>query len=124
MARLSPERQIQRILKAIQGWEKDAPGSTFSRRTLAQFKEAMQPSLDAHETVLGLRSQLRIAIEEREGLVGKAMQVLYTTGFAVQGDPAYGRDSTLNEAFGNTRESVRRARIRRAARRRRAKGKA
>ena len=124
MARLSPEQQIQRILKAIQGWEKEAPRSTFSRRTLGQFKEAMQPSLDAHETVLGLRSQLRIAIEEREGLVGKAMQILYMTGFAVRGDPAYGHDSALNEAFGNTRESVRRARIRRAARRGRVKGKA
>jgi hypothetical protein len=52
MARLSPEQQIKRILQAIQGWEKEAPGVTFSRRTLAQFKEAMQPSLDAHDTVL------------------------------------------------------------------------
>jgi hypothetical protein len=124
MARLSPEQQIKRILRAIQGWEKEAPGSTFSRRTLAQFKEAMRPSLDAHETVLGLRSQLGIAIEERNGLVGKAMQVLYMTGFAVKGDPAYGRDSVLNEAFGNTRESVRRARIRKAMRRTRPKRKA
>jgi len=49
-------------------------------RTLAQFKEAMQPSLDAHATVLGLRNQLCIAIQEREGLVGKAIQILYVTG--------------------------------------------
>jgi hypothetical protein len=124
MARLSPEQQIKRILRAIQGWEKEAPGSTFSRRTLAQFKAAMQPSLDAHERVVGLRGQLRVAIEERNGLVGKAVQTVSMTGSAVQGDPAYGRDSTLNEAFGNTRESVRRARIRRAMRRRRAKRKA
>jgi hypothetical protein len=121
MARLSPEQQIQRILQAIHGWETDASGRTFSRRTLAQFKQAMQPSLDAHNTVVELRRQLRIAIEERNGLIGKAMQILYMTGFAVRGDPAYGRDSALHEAFGYTRETVRRAKIRRAARRKRVK---
>jgi hypothetical protein len=124
MARLSPEQQIRRTLQAIHGWERDAPGSTFSRRTLAQFKEAMQPCLDAHETVIGLRKQLHIAVEARNGLTGKAMQILYTTGFAVKGDPAYGRDSALNEAFGHTRETVRRARIRRAVRRKRVKREA
>jgi len=124
MARLSPEQQIQRIQQAIEGWEKEAPGSTFSRRTLAQFKEAMQPILDAHQKVLDLRAQLRFAIAERNGLAGKGLQVVYMTRFAVQGDPAFGRDSALNEAFGHTRETVRRARIRRAVRRRRAKRKA
>lgn len=119
MARLSPEQKIQRILTAIRGWEKHGPDSTFSRRTLAQFKEAMQPSLDAHDKVVGLRKQLKIAIVSRDNLVAKALQTLYTTGFAVRGDPEYGRNSALNEAFGYTRENVRRAKIRRAARRKR-----
>lgn len=121
MARLSPEQQIERILKAIRGWETHAPRSTFSRRTLAQFKETMQPSLDAHRNVVDLRKQLHIAIVERNGLVDKAMQIFYITGFAVKGDPEHGRDSVLNEAFGYTREIVRRAKIQRAARRKRAK---
>ena len=86
MARLSPEQQIERILKAIRGWETHAPRSTFSRRTLAQFKETMQPSLDAHRNVVDLRKQLHIAIVERNGLVDKAMQIFYITGFAVKGD--------------------------------------
>ena len=121
MARLSPEQQVQRILEAIRGWEKHAPDSTFSRRTLAQFKEAMQPCLDAHAKVLDLRKDTHFAVVQRNGLTAKAMQILYTTGFAVQGDPNHGRDSDLHEAFGNTRERVRRARIRRAARRKRMK---
>jgi hypothetical protein len=119
MARLSSEQQIQRILQAIRGWEKEAPDSTFSRRTLAQFKEAMQPSLAAQDKVIDLRKQLHIAVIERNSLAGKAMQILYTTGFAVRGDPAHGPDSALNEAFGYTRETVRRAKIGRAARRKR-----
>jgi hypothetical protein len=121
MARLSPEQQIQRLTEAIRGWEKHAPRSTFSRRTLAQFRDAMQPSLDAHDKVVNLRKQLRIAVVERNGMVGKAMQILYVTGFAVRGDPEHGPNSDLNEALGYTREVVRRAKIRRAARRKRAK---
>jgi hypothetical protein len=123
MARLSPEQQIQRILRTIRGWEKHAPDSTFSRRTLTQFKEAMQPSLDAHNKVVDLRKELHIAVVSRNTLVAKAMQALYMTGFAVQGDPEHGRDSALNEALGYTREAARRAKIRRAARRKRAKSR-
>ncbi len=122
MARLSPEQQIQRITAAIRGFEKHAPHSTFSRRTLAQFRDAMQPSLDAHDKVVNLRKQLRIAVVERNGMVGKALQILYVTGFSVRGDPEHGPNSDLNEALGYTREVVRRAKIRRAARRKRAKG--
>jgi hypothetical protein len=119
MARLSPEQQIQRILAAIRGWEKHAPGSTLSRRTVAQFKDAMQPTLAAHDKVVGLRKRLHFAIVERNGLAGRAMQILYMTGFAIRGDPEHGPDSDLNEAFGYTRERVRRAKIRRTARRKR-----
>jgi len=121
MARLSPEQQFQRILDAIRGWEKHAPQSTFSRRTLAQFKEAMQPAVDAHKNVLDLRMQLRIAVMRRNRIVADAMAALQMTGLAVRGDRQHGRDSLLSEAFGHTREVVRRARIRRGMRRRRAK---
>ena len=120
MARLSPEQQIRRIIGAIRAWEKHAPDSTFSRRTLAEFKEAMRPSLDAHARVVDLRKQVRIAVIERNQMVGKAMQVVYMTGHAVRGDPNHGRDSVLNEALGYTREVVRRTKIRRGARRKRA----
>jgi hypothetical protein len=121
MARLSPEQQIQRIRAAIRGWEEHSPNSTFSRRTLTQFKEAMQPSLAAHDKVLELRKQLHIAVLERNGMTGRAMQILYMTGWAIRGDPAHGPNSDLTEAFGYTREIVRRTKIRRAARRKRRK---
>ena len=81
----------------------------------------MQPSPDAHDKVVGLRKDLHLAIVSRNSLVAKALRTLYITGFAVQGDPEHGRDSALNEALGYTRETVRRAKIRRAARRKRAK---
>jgi hypothetical protein len=121
MARLSPEQLIQRILAAIRGWETHAPNSTFSRRTLEQFKAAMRPCLEAHQRVVSLRQDHHIAVMVRNGLLPKAMQMFYTTAFAVQGDPAHGRDGALNKSFGYTPERERRAKIRRAARRKRAK---
>jgi hypothetical protein len=121
MARLSPEQQIRRIIAAIRAWEKHAPDSIFSRRTLATFKEAMRPALDAHASVEDLRKQVRIAILERNNTVGKAMQAIYMTGHAVRGDPDHGRDSALNEALGYTGEVTRRTKIRLGARRKRAK---
>ena len=119
MARLSPEQRIERILNTIRAWETHARRSTFSRHTLAEFKAAMQPSLEAHARVVNLRKDLRIAIVERNGLVTKAMQLIYLVGFATQGDPEHGPNSNLYEALGYTRKAVRSAKIRRARRRKR-----
>lgn len=121
MARMSPEEQIARIKQTIRAWETDAPHKTFSRRTLAQFKQEMQPCLEAHARVLEMRKNLRIGVIERNGLVKKALQLVYMIGHAVKGDPDHGANSDLTEALGYTREIARRAKIRRAARRRRAK---
>jgi hypothetical protein len=120
MARLSPEQQIQRILKTIRAWEAHARRSTFSRHSLAEFKAAMQPALDAHARVVDQRHQLRFTILERNGAVRKALQLVYLIGFATQADPAHGPNSNLYEALGYTREAVRRTKIRRARKRKRA----
>jgi hypothetical protein len=124
MARLSPEQQIERIRKTLSAWEKEAPRSTFSGYTFTSFKAAMQPALDAHAKVQDRRLQLRFSTVERNSVVKKAMQLVYTVGFAVQGDPNHGRNSELHEALGYTREAVRRTRIRRGMRRKRAQQKA
>lgn len=123
MARLSPEQQIQRILTSIRGWAAQAPRSTLSRHTLAEFKAAMQPALDAHARVLDQRKQLRISIIERNSAVSKAIDLVYLIGFATRGDPDHGPNSALYEALGYTREVVRRTKIRRARKRKRAQEK-
>ena len=85
-----------------------------------QFKAAMQPALDAHARVVDQRKQLRISILERNGAVRKAMQLVYLIGFATRGDPEHGPNSDLYDALGYTREAVRRTKIRRTRRRKRA----
>jgi len=120
MARQSPEQLLQRILTSIRAWEMHARRSTLSRHTLAEFKAAMQPALDAHARVGEQRKQLRISIIERNSAVSKAMELVYLIGFAAKGDPEHGRNSDLCEALGYTREAVRRAKIQRTRRRKRA----
>ncbi len=120
MARLSPEQQVRRIRNTIRAWEVHARRSAFSRHSLTEFKAAMQPALDAHARVADQRKQLRVSLLERNGAVRKAMELVYLIGFATRGDPEHGPNSDLYEALGYTREAVRRTKIRRARRRKRA----
>jgi hypothetical protein len=119
MARLSPEQQIARILKTIRAWETYAPRDTFTGHTLAQFKAAMQPSLDAHARVANLRQELRTLILMRNDIVWKAMRLIYRIGHSTKGSADHGPNSDLSEALGYTREAVRRSKIRRTKRRKR-----
>jgi hypothetical protein len=119
MARLSPAQKLRRILNVIRAWERDAPGRTFWGHSLAQFKAAVQPSLDAHANVADLRKQMRVALIERNLADDRSMQLVYHLGLGVAGDPAYGMDSHLYEEFGRTRETVRRSKIAAGRRRKR-----
>jgi hypothetical protein len=119
MARQTPEQQVRRIRNAIRSWETFAPQTKFSRRSLEEFKAAMQPALAAHGRVLDQRRQLKISTVERNGAVRKAMEHVHMLGFAVKGHPDHGRDSALCEALGYTRETVRVMKIRRARKRKR-----
>jgi hypothetical protein len=117
MARASPAGKLKRITTAIRAWETHARDSVLSRLSLAQFKTAVQPSLDAHGRVRDLRQQLRIAVIQRDAADSRALELIYRLGYAVKGDPVHGRNSDLCEALGYTRETVRRARIRRGRKR-------
>jgi hypothetical protein len=121
MARKSPEQQVQRIRQTLSGWEEHGRQTTLSSYSLTEFKAEMQPALDAHDRVLEQRKQLRISIIQRNTAVAKAMESVYLVDFSARGHPDHGRDSALCEALGLTRESVRRAKIRRGRRRNRAR---
>jgi hypothetical protein len=116
---MSPAQKLQRILDTIRAWERGAQGSIFSGHSLAQFKAAVQPSIDAHAKVADLRKQLRSALIERNLADKRSMKLNYRVGCAVGGDPAHGDDSVLYEEFGRTREAVRRSKIAAGRRRKR-----
>jgi hypothetical protein len=57
---------LDRLTRLLQAWETIRPNETFAGLTLAQFREAVQPSLDARARVTELRSQLNQAVNDRE----------------------------------------------------------
>lgn len=46
------------ITRMVNAWEKHAPDETFAGMTLQQFREAVQPSFDAHAEVALLEWKL------------------------------------------------------------------
>jgi hypothetical protein len=109
---MSPAQRLRRILKTIRAWERHDPRATFFGHSLAQFKAAVKPSLDAHARVAELREQLRITLAERNTADKRSLQLIYGVGFAVDGNPAHGSDSDLHEEMGYTRETARQNRSR------------
>ncbi|HWT01730.1 MAG TPA: hypothetical protein VN256_15900 [Pyrinomonadaceae bacterium] len=98
--------KIQKILNA---WETLAPDKSFGGMTLAQFRAAAQPALDARQRVEDLEDQLSQAQTDRdradEDLLAKAQLVVN----GVIGDPTQGPDSALYGAMGYRRKSERKS---------------
>jgi hypothetical protein len=119
MARTSPAAKFARIANVLRAWQNLGAASSFSNMSLAQFKTAVKPNFDARDTIANLKSQLRMAISKRDAADAAALELIYRIGYAVQGDPRYGRDSALFEAMGYTREIERRRKIAKGRRRKR-----
>jgi hypothetical protein len=116
---MSPAQKLRRILNTIRAWERHDPRVTFFGHSLARFKAAVKPSLDAHAKVVGLREQLRAAVAERNAADKRSLRLVRGVGFAVDGHPAHGSDSDLHEELGYTREAIRQSRSRAGRRRKR-----
>jgi hypothetical protein len=103
--------------RVLHAWEDFAHDSEFSGMCLDEFRAEMQQSATAHARVENLRRELRHALVTRNEVDNRCLAIVYRVGYAVSGDPAFGRDSALLEAMGFTRETVRRMGIRRGMRR-------
>jgi hypothetical protein len=57
MARKSPKDVKLKIDKTLNAWETLAPSKSFGGMTLAQFKTAIQPSLDARQQLDDMEAQ-------------------------------------------------------------------
>jgi hypothetical protein len=118
MARKSPAERRRRMNQVVHAWEDLARNSRFSGMSVDDFEAEMQQSAVAHARVEDLRRELRHALAARDEVDTRCMALVYRVGWSVGGDPDFGCDSTLLEAMGFTRETVRRMRIRRGMRRR------
>jgi hypothetical protein len=113
MARQSPAQTIARISKVAHAWEAHAADTVFYRKTLSQFRSAIQPSYDARAEIEQLQRQLAEAIDRRTAADERSMRLMQGVVFAVLGHPDHAEDSVLYAAMGYVRRSARRRKPRR-----------
>lgn len=104
------EEQLDRILTA---WKTLASEVEFGGMTADQFEAFIAPSKTTRAKIITLENQLAQAINDREAAdeVSLAKAALVVAG--VNGNPAFGPNSSLIEAFGYIRKSERRSGLKR-----------
>jgi hypothetical protein len=100
VARKSPAEKLDFMRNVARAWEVLRPHRSFFGHTLARFKDALQPSLDARTEIADLQQRLRIAIKKRDAADRRSFRILRGVIFAVQGDSDEGGDGELYEAMG------------------------
>lgn len=106
---LSPKQSEKKITTVLSAWETLRPAKTFAGLTLAQFKTAVQASLDTRATITTLDHQLVAALDQRDDADKDPLASILLVVNAVKGDPAEGEDGELYEAMGYVRKSERRS---------------
>ena len=114
MPRESPADKAVRLDRIIKAWEAFAPTRAFSKMTLAEFKAAVRPSLQARAAIEDLQVRIRHEIERRNVADRKSFRLVKYIVAGVMGDRDHGEDSALYAALGYIPRSARRKRRRRA----------
>jgi hypothetical protein len=104
----SPKEVADKIQTVITAWDSLASDASFAGMTLAKFKAAVQPSLDAREEVTNLHSQRPVSLNKRAAADQASNAAILMVVNAIKGDPDHGEDSPLYAAMGYVRKSDRR----------------
>lgn len=111
---LSPTVVEEKITTTTSAWEDLRPVKSFADLTLAQFKAAMQPALDARTTISNLENLLSAARTARDDKDVEACDIIAKVVSAVVGDTEEGNDGPLYEALGYIRKSQRKSGLKRS----------
>ena len=103
----SPNNREKRIKSIIKAWSDLRPKKTFARMTLAQFEEAVEPSLSSRATVNECENKLVSALNVRDDADRKSLELADLVVKSVMGDPEEGANGDLYEAMGYVRKSER-----------------
>ena len=122
MARKSPADKIRQIRRVISAWERLAPDAVFYGMTLAQFRAAVQPSIDTRDQIDDHMRHVKLLTGQRDFVDVEAMRLVEGVSLAVQGNPKFGQDSLLYGQMGYVRKSARRKRRSKQAVRARSRG--
>ena len=103
----STNYQTNKIGQVIAAWETSAADKSFAGMTLDEFKKAVQPALNVHESVTGARSGWVEARKTEDDAIVAAYKLALRVVSGVKSDPALGDDSPLYSAMGYVRASDR-----------------
>lgn len=110
-----PKAVNERLEQIVRAWQTLTPTESFGGMTLAQFKTAIQPSVDAHATIASLEAQLLAAQNARDNANKASLDKVQLVINGVIGNPDHGPDSDLYEAMGYIRKSERQTGLTRKA---------
>ena len=111
---LSPSVIEEKISTTTVAWENLRADKSFAGLTLAQFKAAVKPSLDARTEIRNLEDQLAEARASRDAKDQASYEAITKVVNAVVGDTTEGEDSPFYEALGSIRKSQRKSGLKRA----------
>jgi hypothetical protein len=106
---LSMTKAEAKINQVVTAWETLRPEKSFAGLTLAQFKTAIQPSMDTRARVETLKDQIVAAQTLREEADSASIDTIHLVVNAVKGDPAEGEDGEFYESLGYVRKSERKS---------------
>ena len=109
----APKNVLNEITKITTAWKNLADTAKFAGLTLEEFKTKVKPSLDARELIDKLNNQLTAAIDQRDNADAVSAATCQKVVKGVVGDPEYGDDSDLYDAFGYVRKSERKSGLKR-----------
>ena len=105
----NPKGNEEKIRRAVDAVERIAPAKTFGGMTLAQFKEAVAPSLTTRDEIAATEAHLQELYARRDQADEVSLRKVQQVINGVLADPEEGPDSALYEAFGYTRASERKS---------------
>jgi len=90
----------KKLTLVLSGWENIAPTDSFAGMTLAQFKEAVKPSVEARKEIDRLDDLLTKMMEQRDQADVATAPKLQAVVAGVLADPKHGPNSGLYKAMG------------------------
>lgn len=105
----NPKEILEKLERILNAWETIAPTKSFGGMTLAQFRTAAQPSLDARQELDDLEDRRTQLITQRDQADDLLLEVMQKIVNGVLGDPGEGPDSAIYAAFGYVRKSERKS---------------
>jgi len=95
-----PKENGEKLALVIEAWEELRPAKSFAGMTLAQFKTAVQPSLDARKAIDDLNADMTAALLTRDNADVATMEKVAQVVDAVKGDTTEGPNGELYAAMG------------------------